>query len=119
MKWNFQSCSQGELFFFHVYSQDEQFSSPKLQEARPAGLWQGSDGWLPLTEEDTIQEGIRWIQMGSDGVWWVIATDWVGYNSRRAQMGSDGFRWVQMGSDGWLPLTEEDTIQEENFHRSS
>ena len=72
-----------------IYSQDEQFSSPKLQEARPAGLWQGSDGWLPPTEKDTIQEGIRWIQMGSDGVWWVIATDWGGYNSRRVQIGSD------------------------------
>ena len=56
----------------------------------------GSYGWLPLIEKDTIQEGFRWVQMGSDG-----------------------FRWTQMGSDGWLPLTEEDTIQEENFHLSS
>ena len=76
------------------------------------------------------------------GFRWVIATDWGGYNSRRDQMdsdgfrwglmgdchwlsriqfkkGPDGFRWIQMGSDGWLPLTEEDTIQEENFHMSS
>ena len=95
-----------------MYSQDDQFSSPKLQEARPAGPWQGSDGWLPLTEEDTIQEGITRVQMDSDGFRWV-------------QMGSDGWLplteedtiqkgiiWIQMGSDGWLSLTEEDTIQE-------
>ena len=107
------------FFSSHIYSQDEQFSSPKLQEARPAGLWQDSDGWLPLTEKDTIQVGIRWglmgdchwlrriqFKKGSDGFRWV-------------QMDSDGFRWIQMGSDGWLPLTEEDTIQEEHFHLSS